>query len=362
MGSVKLRSEQIYEAMVDDEAFANLPGVVAAAVGARSCTIHWRDADDQAEILSHSRYFSDAQMLSYAEQFTPHDHWTNRASSPAFLNQVWDAEQLVPSSEYDRSVFYNEWIRAMGDDTFHCVGSVMQTGRGLGIIGLHRGRGQGSFDYEAIRAVKRNITHLRRMLTVRARLVRDSTRLRDLAALLDCNPDPMFAVKAGRRLVHVNAAGQALLAAGGLVREGGGQLAARYADQDAALGDALARAAHPAAPHASSVTLVAPDGRTMELTIAPVSDGGTGLVLVAGRDPDAQLRRALAPLDPREAIAPRELLVARGVALGLRNHDIAERLGLTEGTVKVYLHNLYAKVGVSSRTELALRIARQPQG
>jgi two-component system nitrate/nitrite response regulator NarP len=60
---------------------------------------------------------------------------------------------------------------------------------------------------------------------------------------------------------------------------------------------------------------------------------------------------SLPPLTPRE----RELVEL--VRQGLRNRDIAARLGVTEGTVKVYLHSIFDKVGVGSRTELAIRAA-----
>ena len=60
---------------------------------------------------------------------------------------------------------------------------------------------------------------------------------------------------------------------------------------------------------------------------------------------------SLPPLTPRE----RELVEL--VRQGLRNRDIAARLGVTEGTVKVYLHSIFDKVGVASRTELAIRAA-----
>ena len=33
---------------------------------------------------------------------------------------------------------------------------------------------------------------------------------------------------------------------------------------------------------------------------------------------------------------------------------VAERLAMSEGTVKVYLHGIYQKVGVENRTSLAL--------
>ena len=53
-----------------------------------------------------------------------------------------------------------------------------------------------------------------------------------------------------------------------------------------------------------------------------------------------------------ESLTPRELEVVRLIAEGLRNKEIAERLTLTEGTVKVHLHNVYQKLGVDGRLEL----------
>jgi DNA-binding NarL/FixJ family response regulator len=61
------------------------------------------------------------------------------------------------------------------------------------------------------------------------------------------------------------------------------------------------------------------------------------------------------PAEMRVALAPRELQVIGFVRKGLRNREIAERLGVKEGTVKAYLHAIFEKVGVSSRTELATR-------
>jgi len=57
----------------------------------------------------------------------------------------------------------------------------------------------------------------------------------------------------------------------------------------------------------------------------------------------------------RGSLAPRERQLISYVRTGLRNREIAERLGVTEGTVKVYLHAVFEKLGVSNRTELAIR-------
>ena len=55
------------------------------------------------------------------------------------------------------------------------------------------------------------------------------------------------------------------------------------------------------------------------------------------------------------SLPPRERQLIAFVRQGLRNREIAERLGVTEGTVKAYLHAVFDKLGVSSRTELAIR-------
>ena len=58
------------------------------------------------------------------------------------------------------------------------------------------------------------------------------------------------------------------------------------------------------------------------------------------------------------ALSPRELEVARAVALGWRNRRIGEALGITERTVKKHVASARAKLGAQSRVELALLIGR----
>jgi len=58
------------------------------------------------------------------------------------------------------------------------------------------------------------------------------------------------------------------------------------------------------------------------------------------------------------ALTPRERDLVDLVRRGMRNREIAEELGVTEGTVKVYLHALFDKLGVDNRTELAMRAAQ----
>jgi two-component system nitrate/nitrite response regulator NarP len=72
-----------------------------------------------------------------------------------------------------------------------------------------------------------------------------------------------------------------------------------------------------------------------------------------------ELSKSGAPVDPLKKLAPRERAIAALVAEGLRNKEIAAELGITEGSVKVYLHRIYDKLDIGNRTELAL-ITRGP--
>lgn len=51
-------------------------------------------------------------------------------------------------------------------------------------------------------------------------------------------------------------------------------------------------------------------------------------------------------------LSKREMEVVRSLAEGLTNREIAERLGLSQHTIKNYLFRVYDKLGVSSRLEL----------
>ena len=54
------------------------------------------------------------------------------------------------------------------------------------------------------------------------------------------------------------------------------------------------------------------------------------------------------------SLTNREQEIVFALAEGLSNKDIGRKLNLSEGTVKVHLHNIYTKLGAKNRTALAV--------
>ncbi|ACP22657.1 putative two-component system response regulator (plasmid) [Sinorhizobium fredii NGR234] len=88
--------------------------------------------------------------------------------------------------------------------------------------------------------------------------------------------------------------------------------------------------------------------------IRSVMAGGTSVV-------DQSLSAAIERIGKRDVerrsvmqkLTPRELEISRLAAEGLRSREIAARLGITPGTVKLHLHSVYSKLDITTRVELA---------
>ncbi|MBV9181868.1 MAG: response regulator transcription factor, partial [Acidobacteria bacterium] len=61
----------------------------------------------------------------------------------------------------------------------------------------------------------------------------------------------------------------------------------------------------------------------------------------------------------RYGLTPRELQIVSAVVAGYANREIAEHFKISEDTVKHHLSNIFDKLGVSTRLELALFAVNQ---
>lgn len=94
--------------------------------------------------------------------------------------------------------------------------------------------------------------------------------------------------------------------------------------------------------------------RTLVQCVRTVASGGRCLdQQVVHGALESMLRREAGIARVNKTLTRRELELVQMVATGLRNKQIAEKLAIAEGTVKMHLHSIYEKLGVTGRVELS---------
>ena len=356
-----IRAEEIYDAAADDAAFEQLAATFAAAVGARSGVIHWRDFREQTEEVSYSGYFSDDQMAEYERHFAGDDLWSDAVNRPERLDRVWDCGGIVAPQVYENGRIYNEWVRPMGDDTFHCLGGALRTETAAGEIGFHRGRRQPAFDEAAVRIVEDGLVHLRRMVAIRSKLIAARRLTAQASATLDVFGHGILTLDTAGRLIHCNLAGEAILRLGDGLAVHARRLVAREPCDQSALQEALDRALAPDRPEAGGVIVNRSLGRPYELSIlSAVADGQRQIVVVV-TDPSSGNAGLHDRIRGLYGLTPAEAEVAEMLARGWSPRRIAEHRRVSTDTIHSQLKAIFSKLGCRRQSELVAMISGLPQ-
>lgn len=115
------------------------------------------------------------------------------------------------------------------------------------------------------------------------------------------------------------------------------------------------------------------DARVLELVVSVVLGGGFCFPSTLETSPHPERRRQSEPpshragdVAPRQGeraigmgLTERQLAVARLVARGFSNKEIANRLGILDGTVKAHLRAVAGALGVRNRTQIALAVIQR---
>lgn len=355
-----IRTEDIYDAATDDAAFEGLAARLADAVGARSGVLHWNDAPAHIGEISYSGYFSGEQMARFDEEFQYDDIWSE-ALDGAAPNRVWNCDTLVPEAAYEGSRIYNEWIRPMGDDTFRCLGGVVQRGDTTGHIGLHRGRTQKAFEACDMQVVQDCVGHIGRMFDIRRKLGRAVHHGRALHATLDLVDHAVFILTATGTLVDCNRAADAMLRRQDALMMRQRQIVARNPHDDAALHTALRAAGAPGATQASALLVQRAEGAPYTASIAALRVEDMRQTVMIVTDPDmrdaslASRIRALYGLTRAEAEVVTALCDGKGI------EQLSQERGVALNTVRTQMKTIYLKMDCSRQSELVARIARLPR-
>ena len=89
--------------------------------------------------------------------------------------------------------------------------------------------------------------------------------------------------------------------------------------------------------------------------VREVRQGGAPMSREIARKVISSFQEPLTTAAEMEELSPREREILELLAAGFPNKQIADRLGLTDGTVRWHLRHVYNKLHVRSRTEAALK-------
>ncbi len=89
--------------------------------------------------------------------------------------------------------------------------------------------------------------------------------------------------------------------------------------------------------------------------IREVQQGGAPMSREIARKVIASFREPLTTAKEVEDLSPREKEILELLSQGFSNKKIADRMGVTDGTVRWHLRHVYNKLHVRSRTEAALK-------
>ena len=116
----------------------------------------------------------------------------------------------------------------------------------------------------------------------------------------------------------------------------------------AAASDAIANGARAVLPRGASP-------RRIHAALQAVSEG---LVVIDDELADGVLPHHTASVSLIEPLTARELEVLQLLAAGLTNKEIAQRLGISDHTVKFHVNGILGKLGAETRTEAVVHAAK----
>ncbi len=347
--------ELIYDALFDDAIFEEIPCLLATSVGARSATLAWVNNTANTVVIAHSNYYSADQMADYAANFSNIDPWVNAAACPGLGDQAWNLDELVPETTYRSTPFYNDWIRTMGDDAYHCLGVLTTSRFGQGIIGLHRGKGAALFDRGEDKLLQQQMPDLRRMMTMRGRVTSLDAGRQHESLMLDSLQTRLFLITRTNVLQYCNATAERTARPFWLRNNRVGVAHVEHRGLEAAIRNAT----DPAGPTATTVAVPpAVDQRAELISVIPFREPGgrrLAMLMISAPPPKPSMERQLHSMF-RLTIA--EAAVAALLADGDAPTTIAEKRTTSLHTVRAQIKAITAKMGCNRLAEVAAIIAR----
>jgi DNA-binding CsgD family transcriptional regulator len=357
----------IYDTALDPALWPAALGKVSRFVGGPASGLYAKDATAKTGTIFYDDGGIDPHYVKlYFERYVKLDPSTT-AHFFAEIDKPMSTVDFLPYDEFVETRFYKEWAQPQGL-VDHVTAALDKSATSVAMFGVFRHERDGLVDDEVRRRMTLIAPHMRRAVLIGRVIDLKNAEAASFADTLDGLAAGMLLVDADGRIVHANASGHAMLAAGDVLRAADRHLLASDAQADQALRTVFASAGSGDAAvgiTGIAVPLAARDGERYVAHVLPLT---SGVRRQAGRSYRAAAalfvhKAALATPAPPEVIAktyhltPTELRVLLAVVEVGGAPEVAEALGVGETTVRFHLRRLFEKTGAKRQADLVKLVA-----
>jgi DNA-binding CsgD family transcriptional regulator len=292
------------------------------------------------------------------------------AAEPHFLGDIEQpiaTTDLIPFGELRQTELYRQWAQPQGLVDF--ISAVLdRTTISSAIFGVFRHERNGLVDDRARRQMRLIAPHIRRAVLIGRMFEFKAGEVATFVDALDGLSTGMYLVDAEGRLIHANAAGRALLAAGDILRSAGGRLVASDTRVQRTLRDVFAAAGQGDAAVGIKGIAVSLTGKDDERYVAHALPLTSGARRRAGIDRAAAAalfvrRAALVASSASQVIGetfkltPTELRVLLAITEVGGIPEVATAFGVADTTVRTHVNRLFEKTGATRQADLVKLVA-----
>jgi len=353
----------VYDAAIDQSLWENAIESVAYFVGGVGAGLFWKDTDAQHVSAPHRFGIVWPLPVALFRQIYP-------AAVGHFLAEIEQpivTADLMPYDELTTTGFYQEWARPQGFIDF--VSAVLdRSATSVAMFGVFRHERDGFVDDETRHRMRLIAPHIRRAVMIARMFDLRIAEAGTFADTLDGLDAGLCLVDAGGRLIHTNAAGQAILDAGDILHDAGGRLVACDAKVNQTLREVFAAAEQGDAALGTqgiAVPLIGKHGERYIAHALPLTSGArrrAGVIYTAVAA--LFVRKAALAMSSRSEVigkifklTPTELRVLLAIVEMGGVPEVAAALGVADTTVRTHVTRLFQKTGATRQADLVKLVA-----
>lgn len=353
----------VYDAAIDPSLWQLTLERVALFVGGSGAGLFCKDVGVPHAAIPHSVGFERPLPVALFQQIysAAEGHFLGDLEVPIATTD------LMPFADYAQTDFYRQWAEPQGLVDF--LSAVLdRTVISSAIFGVFRHKRNGMVDDYARRQMRLIAPHIRRAVLIGRLFEFKAAEVATFVDTLDGLGAGMYLVDAAGRLIHANAAGNAILGTSDILSSVGGRLAANDAQVDRALRDVFAAAGQGDAALGNkgiAVPLIGSDGERYVAHALPLTSGArrrAGVVYTAAaalfvRKATLAVSSAPQAIGSAFKLTPTELRVLLAIVEVGGIPEVAIAFGVADTTIRTHVSRLFEKTGTARQADLVKLVA-----